>query len=245
MKNERRQHTRVTVEVDVEVSVQIDKNHRGRITDISEAGLFVETRNHVEEGSFIVIEFLGEIIMFGATVRRVAANGFGAEFGSMNKAHREVISRFIPRPQLARVSLVIQMPTVMLLCDEGSYPILERELKAGGFEVLEVRSIDKAISLLERFDVMGVVSDYIVGGKDTLSILNKIKERKIQPNFPVVIYSGRYDVPCNKFEELGIQCFSKGSTSPGNIVSHLKESFFKDDRQKQDAGLSVTVNFSR
>ena len=63
------------------------------------------------------------------------------------------------------------MSTVILLCDDGSRSILEHELEKAEFAVLKVRSIDKAISSMERFDVVGVVSDYIVGGKNTLSIL--------------------------------------------------------------------------
>jgi CheY-like chemotaxis protein len=229
MKTERRRHVRVAVEVDVDVSVQINKTHCGRVTDISETGLFVEPDNHVEKGNFVVIRFYGQKIMFGATVRRVAENGFGAEFGSMNDAHREVISRFIPKPKQAKVSLVVQMPTVMLLCDEGSHPILTHELEKEGFSVLEVRSIDKVISSMERFDVVGVVSDYMVGGKDTLSVLKEIKQEEPR-NFPVIMYSGRYDVPHKKFEELGIQCFSKGTTPPKNLVSHIKRGFSKENK---------------
>jgi len=129
MQTERRRHARVAVEVDVDVSVQINKTHCGRVTDISEIGLFVEPGNHVKKDNFVVIRFYGEKIMFGATVRRVAENGFGAEFGSMNDAHREVISRFIPKPKQAKVSLVVQMPTVMLLCDGGSHLVLTLELE--------------------------------------------------------------------------------------------------------------------
>ena len=224
MKNERR-HTRVAVERDVEVSVQIDRNYRGRVTDISEAGLFVETGSNVEKGNFIVIEFLGEIIMFGATVRRVVENGFGVEFGSMDDAQRDVISRFIPKPNQAEVSYVVQMPTVMLLCDDGSYSILVHELEEAELAVLDVRSVDKVISSLECFNVVGVVSDYIVGGKDTLPILIKIKERKQQRNFPVIMYSGRCDIPYIEIQEFGIQCYSKRDVSSKNLVSHIKQSF--------------------
>ncbi|MGO9378889.1 MAG: PilZ domain-containing protein [Dissulfurispiraceae bacterium] len=230
MKNEGRRHSRVAVEVDVDVSVQISKKHSGHVTDISEAGLFVETSNHVEEGSFVVIKFTGHKIMFGATVRRVAVNGFGAEFGSMNEAHREVISRFVPTPKQAKVSSVVQMPTVMLLCDEGSHSILAHELKEAELAFLEVRSIDKVISSMDRFDVICVVSDYIVSGKDTFTILREIKEQKQRPNFPVVMYSGRYDVPYKKFEELGIQCFSKSNTSPRSLVRHIKRGLSENNK---------------
>ena len=229
MQPERRRHARVAVEVDVEVSVQINKTHCGRVTDISETGLFVEPGNHVEKGNFVVIRFHGQKIMFGATVRRVAENGFGAEFGSMHDAHREVISRFIRKPKQAKVSLVVQMPTVMLLCDGGSHPVLTRELETAGFAVLEVRSIDKVIASMERFDVVGVVSDYMVGGKDTLSVLKEIKQEEPR-NFPVVMYSGRYDVPHKKFEELGIKFFSKSTTTPKNLVSYIKKGFSKENR---------------
>ncbi len=227
MKNERRRHTRVAVEVNVEVSVQINKKHEGRVTDISETGLFVETNKHTEEGSFVIIKFSGQNIMFGATVRRVTANGFGAEFGSMNEAHRKVISSFIPKAKRAKVLSAVQMKTVMLLCDNGSHSILEHELKAAGFAVLEVKSIDKVISSMEHFDVVSVVSDYVVGGKDTYSILREIKEQKQRLNFPVVMYTSRYDVPWEQFEEIGIQCFFKSNTSPKNLVSHIKSSSSK------------------
>jgi hypothetical protein len=244
MKKERR-HTRVAVEGDVEMSVQIDRNYRGRVTDISEAGLFVETGSHVEEGNFIVIEFFGETIMFGATVRRVVENGFGAEFGSMDDAHREVISRFIPKPRQARVSSVVQMPTVMLLCDDGLYSNLVHELEEAELAVVEVRSVDKVITSLERFDVVGVVSDYSVGGKETLPILIKIKEQKQQRNFPVIIYSGRYDVPNIKFEEFGIQCYSVSDTSSKNLVSHIKRIFSEDDEQHLNGHLVLQANSTR
>jgi|GEM_PF-1578401 hypothetical protein len=235
MKNERRRNTRVNVEVDVEVSVQINKKHSGRVSDISEAGLFVETSEHLTKGSFVVIRFSGQNIMFGATVCRVAENGFGVEFGSMNDAHREVISRIIPKSHQAQVSSVVQMPTVMLLCDEGSHSILEHELKKAGYTVLEVKSMDRVISSMARFDVVGVVSDYIVGGKDTLSILKKIKEKQ-SLNFPVMMYSGRHDVQYKKFEEFGIQCFSKSTTSPRSLVSHIKTCLSVDNRSLQNAG---------
>lgn len=229
MQTERRRHARVAVEVDVDVSVQIDKTHCGRVTDISETGLFVEPGNYVKKDDFVVIRFYSEKIMFGATVRRVAENGFGAEFGSMNDAHREVISRFIPKPKQAKVSLVVQMPTVMLLCDGGSHLVLTRELEKAGFSVLEVRSIDKVISSMERFDVVSVVSDYMVGGKDTFSVLKKIKQEQMR-NFPVVMYSGRYDVPHKKFEELGIQFYSKSTTTPKNLASYIKRGFSKENK---------------
>lgn len=227
MKDERRRHERVAVEVDVEVSVQINKKHCGRVTDISEAGLFAETDDHVEAGNFVVIRFSGQQVMFGATVRRVAENGFGAEFGSMNDTHREVISKFIPKPKQAKVSMAVQMPTVMLLCDDGSHSVLARELEKAGFAVLEVRSTDKVISSMERFDVVGVVGDYIVGGVETLPILNKIRQGQPR-NFPVVMYSGRHDAPCKKYEELGIQCFSKSNTIPKNLVGHIKSGLSGD-----------------
>ena len=230
MNNERRRHARVTVEADVEVSVQINKKHCGRVTDISEAGLFVETSDHVEKGNFVVIRFAGHKIMFSAVVRRVTENGFGAEFGSMTDAHREVISRFIPKPKRARVSSVIQMPTVMLLCDNGSHSILEHELRKAGFTVLDVKSLNKVISSLERFDIIAVVSEYIVEGKDTLSILSKIREQKQQRNLSVIIYSGRYDVPYKKLQELGIQFFPKSTTTPKNLVTHIKRSASKDNK---------------
>jgi len=230
MKNERRRYMRVSVEVDVDVSVQISKKHSGHVTDISEAGLFVETSNQLEEGSFVVIKFSGQKIMFGATVCRLAANGFGAEFGSMNEAHREVISRFIPTPKQAKVSSVVQMPTVMLLCDEGSHSILAHELKEAELAFLEVRSIDKVISSMDRFDVICVVSDYIVGGENTLSILGKILEQEQHRNFPVIIYSGRYDVPYEKFEELGIKCFPKSNTTPKNLIRHIKLRFSEENK---------------
>ncbi len=121
------------------------------------------------------------------------------------------------------------MSTVMLLCDDGSRSILEHELGKTEFAVLKVRNIDKVISSMERFDVVGVVSDYIVGGKDTLPILKEIKERQPR-NIPVIMYSGRYDVPYNKFEECGIQCFAKYNTSPKNLVSHIERDFFKDNK---------------
>jgi hypothetical protein len=229
MKNEKRRHTRVNVEVDVEVSVQINKKHGGRVTDISETGLFVETSQHLTKGSFVVIRFSGQNIMFGATVRRVAENGFGVEFGSMNDARREVISSIIPKSHQAKVSSVVQMPTVMLLCDEGSHSILEQELKKAGYTVLEVKSMDRVISSMELFNVVGVVGDYIVGGKDTLPILKKIKEK--QPlNFLVMMYSGRHDVPYKKYKECGIQCFSKSTTSPKGLVSHIKTCLSTDNR---------------
>ena len=88
---------------------------------------------------------------------------------------------------------------------------------------------DKAISSMERFDVVGVVSDYIVGGKDTLSILEEIKDRQPQ-NIPVIMYSGRYDVPYKEFEELGIQCFAKYNTNPKNLVSHIKMGSLEDNK---------------
>jgi CheY-like chemotaxis protein len=222
MNNERRRHTRVAVEVDVDVSVQLNKKHCGRVTDISEAGLFVETDNHVEKSNFVVIKFSGERIMFGATVRRVVETGFGAEFGSMNDAHRKVISRFIPEPKKAKVSLVVQMPTAMLLCDDGAHSILANELEKAGFAVLEVRSIDKVISSMERFDVVAVISDYVVGGKDTLSTLKEIQQEQ-KRDFPVVMYSGRHDIPYKTLEGLGIKFFSKSSTIPKNLVSHIKK----------------------
>jgi len=174
MKDERRRYARVAVEVDVEVSVQINKKHYGQITDISEAGIFVETGNHVEVGDFIVIRFSDQKIMFSATVRRVTENGFGASFGSMNDAHREAIIRFIPKPEQITLASVVQTPTVMILCDNGSHTILVQMLKEAGFAVLEVMSTNKVISSMERFDVVGVVSDYIFEGKDTLSVLNEL-----------------------------------------------------------------------
>ena len=228
MTDERRRYARVSIELDVEVSVQINKKHHGHITDISEAGIFVETSNHVEVGDFIVVRFADQKIMFSATVRRITENGFGAEFGSLNDAHREAILSFIPKPEQIKVSSVVQMPTVMILCDKGSHAILANMLKEAGFSVLEVMSINKVISSMERFDVAGVVSDYIFDGEDTLSILNKIKKQKNDQKFPVIIYSGRYDVPYKKFEELGIQCFSKSITSPRNLVSHIKKSISED-----------------
>ncbi|MGO9379679.1 MAG: PilZ domain-containing protein [Dissulfurispiraceae bacterium] len=229
MKNERRRHTRVAVEVDVEVSVQIYKKCCGRVTDISETGFFAESGSNVAKGSFVVIKLSGQKIMIGATVHRVAENGFGAEFGSMNDARREVISSYLPKPDHAKVSLVSQMSTVMLLCDDESRPIHEHELEKAGFAVLKVRSIDKVIPSMERFHVVGVVSDYIVGGNDTLSILKQIKEEQ-ERNIPVVMYSGRYDVPHKIFEELGIQCFSKSFTSPRNLVGYIKKSISEDHK---------------
>lgn len=223
MTSERRRHVRVAVEVDVDVSVQINKKHCGRITDISEAGFFAKPCNHIEVGSFVVIRFTGQKIMFGATVRRVTQDGYGAEFGSMTDAHREVISRYLPVPEQAKVSLALKMSTVMLLCDDESRSLHEHELEKAGFAVLKVRSTDKVKSSMERFDIVGVISDYIVGGQDTLSILKEIKEDENQRNLPVIIYSGRYDVPSQKFEELGIRCFSKHNTTPKNLVSHLKQ----------------------
>ena len=235
MNKERRRYTRVPVAVDVDVSVQIDKKHRGRVTDISEAGLFIEPVIMWRRAIFFVIQFIGEIIMFGATVCRIAANGFGAEFGTMNDVHREVISRYIPMTKQAKVSLIHQTPTIMLLSENRSHAILEHELKAAGFEVLEVRSIDKAISSMERFDVVGVISEYIVGGKETVSILKKIKEWKRPLNFPVIMYSSRYDLPYKRLEELGIQCFIKSNTSPRNLVAHMKMNFTEDYKRYQDA----------
>ena len=177
MKSERRRHMRVAVEVDVEVSVQINKKYCGRVTDISETGFFAESTNHLEAGSFVVIKFSGQKMMLGATVHRVAENGFAAKFGCMNDARREVISSFLPKPEQAKVSLASQMSTVMLLCDDESRSIHEHELEKAGFAVLKVRNIDKVISSMERFDVVGVISDYIVGGEETLSILKEIKEK--------------------------------------------------------------------
>ncbi|MGO9952014.1 MAG: PilZ domain-containing protein [Dissulfurispiraceae bacterium] len=236
MNSERRRHARVDVDVDVEVSVQLNKKHYGRVTNVSEAGLFVETSNHVELGDFVVLSLSDQKIMFSATVRRVVANGFGAEFGSMSDAHREVISRFIPKPEQAKVSSVVQMPTVMLLAENRWHSILEHLLKEAGFAVLELISIDKVISSMQRFDVACVVSDYIFSGTDTLSIFNKIKEE--QPlDAPVIIYSGRHDIPYKKFEELGIQCFSKSITSPRKLVSHIKKSISENHNSIKMCGV--------
>ncbi len=229
MKNERRRYLRVSVELNVDVSVQIDRKYGGRVTDISEAGLFVETNMRVAQGSFVLIRFYNPTILFGITVRRVAANGFGAEFGSMSNSHREAISTFLRINNQATVSSVVQMPAFMLLCDGGLHPILVNALKAAGFTVLEVSDIDKAISSIDRFDVVGIISDYIVGGKDTLSVLRKIKEQKNRLNFPVIMYSGRYDVPYNKFKEVGIQCFSKSTTTIKDLIGHIKRSLLEDE----------------
>lgn len=223
MKSERRQHKRVAVEVDVEVLVHVDKKRAGLVTDISETGLFVQTIKHVEVGNFVVIKFSGQQVMFGATVHRVTENGFGAKFGGINDAHRDAIASFLPKTIHSTVSSVVQMPTVMLLCDNGSYSILEQKLKEAGFAVLQVKSIDKVIFAIELLDVVCIVSDYIVGGKDTLSILKKIKEPNKQLDFPVIIYSGRYDVPYKQFELLGVQCFYKHNTSPLTLVRHIKK----------------------
>ena len=232
MSKERRRHVRVTVEIDVEISVQINRKHMGLVTDITEAGLFVETTKHVEEGDFIVIKFSGKKIMFGATVCRVVTGkGFGAKFGSMNEAHREAISKYrSPKTEQVNVSSVSQQPTMMLLCDSGSHSLLSRELKEAGFGVVEVGSTDKVFPSMERFDVVGVVSESVVGGKDTLLILEKIKKEKKQLNFPVILYSSRYDFPHKKIEELGIQCFFKYNTTAGNLASQIKRSYSKDDK---------------
>jgi len=221
MENERRRYRRVAVDVDVDVSVQVNKKLCGRATDLSEAGIFVETALGVEKGNFVVIRFSGEKIMFGATVRRVTEKGFGAEFGAINDAHRQVISRFIPNPKQAKVSLAVQMPTVMLLSDIGVHSILMNELEKAGFAVVEVRSIDKVIPSIERFDVVCVIADYIVGGKETLPVLKDIRSEQPR-NFPVILYSGRYDVPAKKFEELGIPLFAKSITAPKDLVSRIK-----------------------
>jgi hypothetical protein len=230
MKNEKRRYMRVSVEVDVEVSLQLDKKSNGRVTDISEAGLFVTTGLHVAEGSFVLIKLSDHKIIFGATVRRVAINGFGAEFGSMSKSHRETISKLLSETHQVTVSSVVQTPTFILLCDYGLHPILVNALKAAGFSVLEVSSIDKVIASIDKFDVVGVVSDYIVGGEDTISILRKITEQKNKRSMLVILYSGRYDVPFKQFEEIGIQCFTKSTTTIKNLIGHIKRRFLEDDK---------------
>jgi hypothetical protein len=227
MQTERRRHARVSVDIDVEVSVQISKKLKGRVTDMSEAGLFVTPGDNIEKGNFVVVRFTGHNMMFGAVVRRVVENGFGAEFGSMSIAHRDILLKFIPRPDLAKVSLAAQMPAIMLMCDEGANPILESELQKAGFSVLSVRSLDKALPSMERFDVVGVISDYLVGNKDTLSILSRIAEQEKARKSPVFLYSGRHDAPYRKFEESGVRCFSKSTVTPKNLVAHLKKAFLK------------------
>jgi hypothetical protein len=222
MTDERRRYSRVTVEIDVEVSVQINRKCAGRVTDISESGLFVESSKHVEQGDFVVMKFTGQKILFGAIVRRVlTGRGFGAEFGRMNEVHRETISRYLKEDVRATVSSVVPLPTMMFVCDDGSYSFLSREFKEAGFAVLEVRSTEKIISSMESFDVVGIISEYIVGGKDTLSTLRKIKDKKRKLDFPVVLYSGRYDVPNGKFEEIGIQCFFKHNTPPTHLTNFI------------------------
>lgn len=103
MNKERRRNTRLVVEIDAEVL--INGKRAGLVTDLSEAGLFVETSAHIETGNFAVIKFSSQTIMFGATVRRVTGRGFGAEFGYMNAAHREVISRLLQ--EKGRVNVVL------------------------------------------------------------------------------------------------------------------------------------------
>jgi CheY-like chemotaxis protein len=229
--NERRRYIRVAIEVNVEISLQINKKNLGRVIDISEAGIFVETGNHVENGDIVVIRFTGQQVMFGATVRRVAENGFGAEFGYMTNTHREVIASFIPKPKQAKVSVIIQRPTVMLLFDNESFSILERELNDAGFDVLKVTSIDKVISSMQRFAVAAVVSEYMLSGRDTLSILKEIKEQEQHRKFPVIMYSGRYDVPCNKYEKIGIQCSFKRNISPRNLALQIKKNTCEDNNK--------------
>ncbi len=224
MENERRRYARVAVEVDVELSLQIGRKISGRVTDISEAGIFVESDAKVEIGDIVVIRFSGQRTMFGAAVRRLAEKGFGAEFGHLGDAHHEIISRFIPKPERTMISTVVKLPAVMLLCDEGPESKIDQELKSAGFEILKVRNTEKAIASMESFDVAAVISDYMVGGKDTLLTLRKIKELKQKRNIPVFLYSGRYDVPCKKFEEYGIPCFLKSSTSPKSLVSYISKS---------------------
>lgn len=223
MSKERRRHLRIVVEIDVEVSVQINKKDIGKVVDLSESGLFVETGMHVEMNNFVVIKLSGETIMFGATVRRVTGKGFGAEFGCMTDSHRDAISNFHLKSGKADVASTEPLPTIMLIGDHGAYPSLGSELKAAGYAVLEVRNVDKVFSSLARFDVVGVVSEYVVGGRNTLSTLEAIKGIKKQPQFPVILYSGRYDVPQQMIEELGIPCFFKYNTASNNLVCYITQ----------------------
>jgi len=48
---------------------------------------------------------------------------------------------------------------------------------------------------MDRSDVAGLISDYIVGGKETFSTIKGIKEDGGRHNFLVVMYSGRRGGP--------------------------------------------------
>ncbi len=229
MRDEKRRYLRVSVDVNADVWVQIEKKFKGRVTNISEAGLFVETAMQVQLGSFVLIKLSNPEFIFGMTVRQVARNGFGAEFGSMSSAHREGISTLVKKQKQATVTSVVETPTLMLLSDNALYPILVNGLKAADFSVLEISDLDSAISSMDRFDVVGVISDYVVGGKDTFPTLKKIKELKSIRNFPVIMYSGRYVVPSRQFEDIGIQCFSKSSTTIKTVIGHIKRSLLTDE----------------
>jgi len=218
---ERRRFARIAVDIDVEISVQINKKGNAKVINISKSDLFVESNLHVNVGNLIVIKLPGQEIMIGANVRRVTETGFGAEFGRMSDKHREALSACHTETERTEISSVAPLPTVMLVSDPPMLSSLASELKLAGFAVLETKNAAKVLSLLSRFKVVGIISEYLVGGKSMMPILREVKTEN---NIPIILYSSRYDVPQREFAEKGIDCFFKYNTCTKCAVFFLKES---------------------
>jgi len=217
---ERRRYARIAVDIDVEISVQIDKKGNAKVVNISKSDLFLEADLHVNVGNLIVIKLPGQEIMIGASVRRITATGFGAEFGRMSDKHREALSACLTKTGRTEVSSIAPLPTVMIVSDLSIHASLVGELELSGFAVLETKNVEQVLSLISRFNVVGIVSDYIVGGKAMLPILTRVKT---VTNLPVIIYSNRYDLPQAEFVEKGIDCFFKYNTCSKCAVFHLNK----------------------
>jgi hypothetical protein len=193
---------------------------KGCLTSLSEKGCFVETSVQMEKGSAVGIRFLEGGLIYGAIVRRITPQGFGAEFEKLTDEHREEICEILKKGEREIVIHEINHPTALVV-DDGCIltPVIVDLLQKEGFTV----SLKKPENIFVDDRVSVAITEYIVNDTNMIPIVAEIKKLHGK-DVLVIIYTNRQDVSRKEIDALGLVYAYKSTKNASTLVSEIKES---------------------
>jgi CheY-like chemotaxis protein len=93
---------------------------------------------------------------------------------------------------MAEACMPTQRGRPLILCvddDEAQLQVRKQILENDGFSVLNASTAAEAIQILRQTPVCLVLSDHMLRGTSGMQLAEKMK--KVKPDVPVVLYSGR------------------------------------------------------
>ncbi|HMK57255.1 MAG TPA: PilZ domain-containing protein [Dissulfurispiraceae bacterium] len=217
MADEKRRHKRVRVSV----PVTINRAVRGKVVDLSESGVFIETVAPMEKGAALVIQFDNSErkMLFGAVVRQSTRKkgrsfGFGAELGNLTPDHRSFLRALI---DAVSYEPAVDLPIILLIDEDmTSRFIFTKVIREGGYNVITREDFSDLLVVFEHHNPAAVVMDYT---DETLRAAKSI--RGIDEKIPIIILSKLPHIPIEKFIDLDIKHYPKYKVTPLKFVNDV------------------------